>query len=71
MRSVFALAVMSVALGPDDRTAPWEPGPPCQAYQAEADHFATALERVADCMKQPTDAQSIQCINRVLAEAEL
>ena len=71
MRSLITLAMISVALGTDERVIPWEPGAACRQYQDQAEHYATALELISDCVKLPTDAQSMQCTQRVLAEAEL
>lgn len=71
MRLLFALAVISVPLGTDDQSERWKPHAPCGEYQAQADHYATALEMISDCMTLDSDANRVACTSQVLSQAEL
>jgi hypothetical protein len=71
MRLLFALAVISAALDTDDQSERWKPHAPCGEYQAQADHYAIALETISDCMTLDSDASRVACTARILSEADL
>lgn len=70
MRSLLLTMAIAVAPGSGDYGDPWAPGIGCGEHRAQAEHYATALQRVADCMDRPGAAEAKRCVEQVLAEAE-
>ena len=70
MRYLVLTIALAVALGSGDFGDPWAPGMACGEYRAQADNYATALQRVADCMDHRDTDESRTCVERVLAETE-
>jgi hypothetical protein len=65
---IFALA--SLALGTGEQVDPWDPEDNCRDFRGQADHYATALELISNCVQLPTADQKVRCTNKVLSEVE-
>lgn len=70
MRSLILTISIAVAPGSGDFGDPWAPTMACGEYRAQAELYATALQRVADCMDRRDAIESKKCAEQVLAETD-
>jgi len=69
MRSFLLALSIAVAPGLGGDNVPVARGS-CAEYEAQNEHFATALQRVSDCLYRTSKAEGLKCVNKVLNEIE-
>ena len=70
MRAMLLTMTIAVAPGSGDFDDPWAPGVGCGEQRAQAEHYATALQRVADCVNDNDPVEAELCVEQVLSESE-
>lgn len=70
MRIGMVFALTFLAMGTGEHVDPWDSEADCSEFRVQADHYATALELISNCVQLPTTDEKVRCTNEVLSEVE-